>query len=69
MNNTRIAREMDVALYNFLGVTGLFDQITNSATNGTIWKTAGNVRFRRPIALFSLFKTKTKVLFSIFIYF
>lgn len=57
MNNTRIAREMDLAAYYFICRTVLADAVNKKV----VWKNASTLRFRRPVPLFSIYKINTKV--------
>ncbi|XP_022901735.1 protein THEM6-like [Onthophagus taurus] len=61
MNNARFLREMDFArilFYSRIGVTRIVRNV-----GGDVLQTACNVRYRRPIPLFTSFKITTKIIY------
>jgi hypothetical protein len=57
MNNNRMAREMDLAVYYTFSRSCLSDAMMK----GIVWKSASTLRFRRPVPIFSIYKINTKV--------
>jgi Thioesterase-like superfamily len=58
MNNNRMAREMDLAVYYTCSRTTC---ISDAMMKGVVWKSASTIRFRRPVPIFSIYKINTKV--------
>lgn len=61
MNNARFVRELDFARFYFYDRSGLYKAITSM--KGHVLQTACNIRYRRTIPLFSLYKITTKVIY------
>ncbi|XP_060531749.1 protein THEM6 [Cylas formicarius] len=59
MNNARYVRELDFARFHFYDRTGLYNEITQS--KGHILQTASNIRYRRTIPLWTVYKITTKI--------
>jgi len=61
MSNSRYIREADFGRFHFLERSGLYKAATNAKAH--IVQGACNVRFRRPISLFTPFKVTTRVIY------
>ncbi len=61
MSNSRYFRELDLARIDFYTRTGLYEEIRKNG--GGIFLGNANIRFRRFIKIFSVFKITTKIVY------
>lgn len=59
MNNARFLRELDFARFHFYDRTGLYKAIVDAS--GMALQGASNIRYRKTIPLFSVYRMVTKV--------
>jgi hypothetical protein len=59
MNNARYIRELDFARFHFYDRSGLYLEVTKM--KGNALQGASNIRYRKTIPIFSLYKVHTRV--------
>ncbi|CAH1159822.1 unnamed protein product [Phaedon cochleariae] len=61
LSNARYIRELDFARFHFYDRTGLYDEFRK--INAHVLQSATNIRYRKPIPMFSTYKITTKVIY------